>query len=488
MKFYPHRRVLLATTGAAGALAIAGVVPAWAQAPRKRFGAHTTQGKHMLGIYADAVRLMNDPQKYEEGDARSWLFQWYTHGVRGDRTKATEIARVYQSGGSKTLAQAMWDTCEAHTDMTNTREDFFLPWHRIYLHCLEDIVREVAGQKDFTLPYWDYTTASRRALPEEFRRKGDAKWGSLYRESRWEHANKGLPIDHKDGPALPINLGAMSSDTYGDNGGDAGFCANLDNRLHGAVHVNIGNQVGMGDVPWAAADPIFWLHHCNIDRVWAGWIQSGGKNPATGGFLEEQFTFANASGDSIQVSVGNMLKSMEPLYDETPKRGPFPPAGPLQVAGTGRLEGDRPVSAKPGAMETVRLMQPPQGPGSGPLPVSGSQGTKKFGKARLVVRLEGIIATGPAQQAFEVYVRSAGNARLNPQSPSYLGSINFFGAGHSHAAAGHDPAGKTVSLPVSEPARQLLDAQGPTPELVFVAIGQAGNPQATVRKVAVVPR
>jgi hypothetical protein len=160
----------------------------------------------------------------------------------------------------------------------------------------------------------------------------------------------------------------------------------------------------------------------------------------------------------------------------------------LQVAGKDRLEGDKPVSGKPGAAVTVRLMQLPTGPSGGPLPVSGSQGSKKFGNTRLVVRLEGITATGPAQQAFEVYVRGAGNAKRNPQSPSYLGTINFFGAGHSHAAPGHDPTGKTASLPISDAARQLLDAQGQAPELMFVAIGQTGDAQATVRKVAVVPR
>jgi tyrosinase len=27
----------------------------------------------------------------------------------------------------------------------------------------------------------------------------------------------------------------------------------------------------MGRVPTAAFDPVFWAHHCNIDRIWAIW-------------------------------------------------------------------------------------------------------------------------------------------------------------------------------------------------------------------------
>ena len=41
------------------------------------------------------------------------------------------------------------------------------------------------------------------------------------------------------------------------------------NGVHGSVHVRTGGD--MGDVPTAAYDPIFYLHHANIDRLWADW-------------------------------------------------------------------------------------------------------------------------------------------------------------------------------------------------------------------------
>jgi tyrosinase len=28
---------------------------------------------------------------------------------------------------------------------------------------------------------------------------------------------------------------------------------------------------GMSYVPFSTFDPLFWLHHCNIDRIWAIW-------------------------------------------------------------------------------------------------------------------------------------------------------------------------------------------------------------------------
>ena len=42
--------------------------------------------------------------------------------------------------------------------------------------------------------------------------------------------------------------------------------------IHGAVHVTVGGPNGhMAYIGYAAFDPIFYLHHCNIDRLCAMW-------------------------------------------------------------------------------------------------------------------------------------------------------------------------------------------------------------------------
>ena len=42
---------------------------------------------------------------------------------------------------------------------------------------------------------------------------------------------------------------------------------------HNAVHINVG-----GDMlaPTSPNDPLFWLHHCNVDRAWARWQSARG--------------------------------------------------------------------------------------------------------------------------------------------------------------------------------------------------------------------
>jgi tyrosinase len=40
-------------------------------------------------------------------------------------------------------------------------------------------------------------------------------------------------------------------------------------NYHGDAHVWVGGH--MGNLPFAAFDPIFWAHHCMIDRIWRIW-------------------------------------------------------------------------------------------------------------------------------------------------------------------------------------------------------------------------
>src|SRR5262249_8551051 len=212
-------------------------------------------GQGVLRIYADAVGRM---MAMGEGDPRGWLFQWYTHAVRDDRTKDSEIARIYTdpSDPNQALATTVWNTCQAHFDPS--RENFFLPWHPMFALFFEQIVRNISGNNAFTLPYWNYTDPNSRALPPQFAMQGDPVWGPLFRSDRNDGINDATPIDQVGNS--PINLDAMRSSVYQNTEGDAGFCSNLDGGVHSSVHVDVGTaDRGMGTVPWAANDPIFWL-------------------------------------------------------------------------------------------------------------------------------------------------------------------------------------------------------------------------------------
>jgi len=39
-------------------------------------------------------------------------------------------------------------------------------------------------------------------------------------------------------------------------------------RIHNSVHVWVGGDMSLSSSP---NDPVFFLHHCNVDRIWAAW-------------------------------------------------------------------------------------------------------------------------------------------------------------------------------------------------------------------------
>jgi hypothetical protein len=132
----------------------------------------------------------------------------------------------------------------------------------------------------------------------ECRYPADPVLKALFRTARNAPVNQGAAID-AGLPISPINLNDLKFDDY------AIFSGNLDNFLHGIVHVRVGNARGMGSVPWAANDPVFWLHHCNIDRLWASWNHGGGRNPTTQTFLTSKFVFAGPDGTLAQFNVSD---------------------------------------------------------------------------------------------------------------------------------------------------------------------------------------
>jgi tyrosinase len=67
----------------------------------------------------------------------------------------------------------------------------------------------------------------------------------------------------------------MQATTYTD------FATRLEN-IHNGVHDWVGGT--MSDLLTAPADPIFWMHHANIDRLWWEWQQRHkGQNPNVNG-------------------------------------------------------------------------------------------------------------------------------------------------------------------------------------------------------------
>src|SRR5580704_13504911 len=149
---------------------------------RVRCEASSNEGKLMLGKYARAVASM---KKLDDGDPTGWLFQWYTHAVRPDKTKSSELQRIYNNPTDlrRSLASDVWNTCEPHfRNPTLPYTPYFLPWHRMFVYFFEQIISQVLQDDSFALPYWNYSASgsAHGVMPAEFRMPSDPIFGSLY--------------------------------------------------------------------------------------------------------------------------------------------------------------------------------------------------------------------------------------------------------------------------------------------------------------------
>ena len=351
-----RRHLVASGLAAAGATLLPGTVNQANAATSIRYNLATPNGQTMLKKYAQAVKLM---MALPPTDPRSWTFQWYTHAVPTNTTKAAALSSIFGPNPSpnKTLANDMWNTCQGHFGAAG--EPYFLPWHRMFVCYFEEIIRAVLKDSKFSLPYWNYSVPAGYAMPKEFRMQNDPVWGSLYRPNRYPTTNAGQPIYASVGgspntlsPAL-----AMAQTSYLPVGVVQGFNSTLDNGLHGTVHVDVGNgNNGMGVIPWAANDPIFWMHHCNIDRIWMSWNVSH-ANPSTAAWLGKTFVFAGPDGKGARAVVRDYTntKKCDYRYDEllgernviavlpglpSPAAAEAPPA-PVNPVTVAKTQGDR---------------------------------------------------------------------------------------------------------------------------------------------------
>lgn len=168
---------------------------------------------------------------------------------------------------------------------------FFVPWHRAFIHQFEGIIRKLSGNNDFTLPYWDWTRNPQ--IPPAF-------WGTGNPLNHPRSANQttSMPAEFVGEPVIKEIMektgfqqfaSFKSSAPYNGTGGGT---AQFEGMPHNNVHVTIGQDMVTFMSP---RDPIFWLHHCNIDRIWASWNAAG--NPNTNDPDLADFVFSASQAD-----------------------------------------------------------------------------------------------------------------------------------------------------------------------------------------------
>jgi tyrosinase len=161
-------------------------------------------------------------------------------------------------------------TEEAHGDVG------FLPWHRAYLLDLERELQAI--DPSVALPYWRFDQAAPNVFTREFmgvsNAAGTVQFAAGHPFNTWR-TDGALGISRQPSFApgsAPSGLrtetqtlalgGAAPNAVYG------GFAV-MEGNPHGSAHTRFGGFLSA--IPSAARDPLFFMLHANVDRLWAKW-------------------------------------------------------------------------------------------------------------------------------------------------------------------------------------------------------------------------
>lgn len=442
-------------------------------------------GMKVLEDYATAIGAMKaidaaagpgDPT-----DPRSWRFQAAIHGFPGLAASLDDPRH--------------WGSCR-HNSW------FFLPWHRVYLFYFESMIQSHLGDPTWALPYWDYSKVgdeSSRILPEPFR--SPTTGNELFtpeRDARVndEHAPQPLVADLCDARTA-LQLGDFAIDGATPSGSFGGgvvddvtpnqqALGSLEGVPHGVVHGLVGGASGyMSLFETAGLDPVFWLHHCNLDRLWEVWIAKWGADrlPTDVAWLDTEFAFFDGDGSKASRRIGDILDTanLGYVYESIDQ-----PAGTLGPDPLGERAAARVVMGEPellGATSGVDLSRraavgvelAATEPVKAALAGGGAEPVRWF------LRVEDIVGREPTVAAYDVFIDLPGDATGVDHPDLRVGSIPSFGIPEaSDPSAEHGGAGITVTFEITAAVATLTERD----DLVFdpskvtvhiVPVGLAGQ-------------
>lgn len=398
---------------------------------------------------------------------------------------------------------------------------FFLPWHRAYLYFMErhlaNIVTAVL-KKDgdtFALPYWDWENV--REVPNTRARAAQGKPSPFFGyDLSLDALSEPLPFDNLAlwdgyrGPTLekpklapeseagpvwgnyvkqilqhtsPEYLTSILRLPWPEFGGDEVISRDdgqgmLEQYPHNMMHDWVGSRHGsnrdMGTLRYAALDPMFYMHHGNLDRLWSLYPYT--PKPATKpAWANQAFTFTDVDGKPVSVTVADVIKHMSVVTYAAPEAPS--PAGKAMLEAVAALpkEPPKPVS-EPLLEKAVAVAGAPvTAPVPAAKPAAQALLARGAGKKPVPAVLE--FAVGPLAYLGRLSVRVFVNkpdatAATETTDKHYIGQIAAMDSHAGHRAGG-EKASHKFRLPVTRGDSSFFDlvTPGEAFDLTLVPVG-----------------
>jgi tyrosinase len=224
-------------------------------------------GNAVLGSVATMVRVRKNAESLSNAERDRFLSAFGTLNGQG-LGRFTAFRDMHRNSTSR----------EAHGNSG------FLPWHRAYLLDLERELQLV--DPSVALPYWRFDEPAPKLFTRAFigipNDAGLVQFTPGHPFLSWITDNRPgitreMPFSPNEAPEV---LNEEDTLALGGNNNRYGpFRESMEGDPHGQAHVSFGGSIS--EIDTAARDPLFFLLHNNVDRLWAKWQWLFGRtNPA----------------------------------------------------------------------------------------------------------------------------------------------------------------------------------------------------------------
>jgi tyrosinase len=228
----------------------------------------STADNQAIGITPLMVRVRKNANTLTTAERNSLLAAFATLNDRG-MGRFADFRNVHTSAGDP----------EAHQNAG------FAPWHRAYLLDLERELQQI--DPSVALPYWRFDQPAPRLFTRDFMGVPDPSTGrvlfsatnplqfwatdgvtGIVRRPRFNTqtqqatALQGPAITEPETFQLGLTLTSPPDHRYSR-------FRRYEGNPHGTAHVSFTGSISQ--IPTAAKDPLFFLLHANVDRLWAKW-------------------------------------------------------------------------------------------------------------------------------------------------------------------------------------------------------------------------
>jgi len=398
---------------------------------RKRFGAEPLRTRK--SVYAltqaeiNAIKVgILKMRALPYTDPTSWRYQAAIHGT----TMSDNLPS--------------WNTCHKSGEA-----DFFLLWHRMYVYFFERIMRAKSGRANIAQPYWNYQLNA--VMPPAYRDNSPSN--PLYDGTRTSTIN--------NGGALPSSI-MTAFNTSLNNTDFYTFQTNMNNGPHGSVHTSINGNMAV--VSSAAQDPVFMLHHGNIDRLWEEWrSRCGGRvNPTDAAWMNRIYTFFDETGTAVSMRGSDIIEISTQLNYRYDDREPvINCAGARPVARTRQNLVTKEVSVAVVGKELKTNFSDAAATNLETLMRTENRRDFNFTgtniSERLVINFEGVNIQRMPQGVIEVYLNLPAGQRPSASSKYFVGLFDLFSVEHhaTHGTADENANGASTEMDATHAAKEL---------------------------------